>query len=326
MLWPHARIRRPRNVEIQERVAAVRRDHPESEAWLSLLEAALGESETGVTWSAAVPTPASERPIKAPVLSHNEITVDARAARSWVRRLLKLTPAVNPRRIDGLALIEAAVCHDDARIDALAVEGGVEPQALRVLGQMAALPLLQACARGLATELPATWWEGYCPVCGAWPVVAEYTGLERKRQLRCGRCGTGWAIPLLRCVFCDETAHDNLGYLTPEAGEQTRKIEVCHTCKGYVKGVTTVRALAAWAILLDDLTTVPLDVAALERGYRRPERPGYLIQSRIVEQPPMRGWRKLVEVGGGWWRLLRRGLHHPPAPPPSSTDLRRGEA
>ena len=303
-----------------------RRDNPESEAWLGLLEAALGESEDGAMWEAAVPT-AAERPIKAPVLSHAQITLDGRAARGWVRRLLQLTPTVNWRRIDGLELLEAALCHDDARIDALAAAGGegegADPHALRVLGQMAVLPLLQACGRRLASELPATWWEGYCPLCGAWPVVAEYTGLERKRQLRCGRCGTGWAIPLLRCVFCDETQHDNLGYLTPEAGEQTRKIEVCHTCKGYLKGVTTVRPLAPWAILLDDLTTVPLDVAALERGYHRPERPGYSLECLITER---RGWGRLVEVGGGWWRLLRRGLHHPPAPPPSSTDLRRGEA
>jgi FdhE protein len=284
MLWPNARIRHARNVEIQERVAAARRAAPESDAWLGLLEAALDESEDSATWEAAVPRPAAERPVKAPVLSHTEITIDARAARSWVRRLLKLTPTANPRRIDGLALLEAAVCHDDARIDSLAAAGGAgaEPHALRVLGQMAALPLLHACARGLASEVPATWWEGYCPLCGAWPVVAEYAGLERKRQLRCGRCGTGWAIPLLRCVFCDETEHGNLGYLTPEAGEQTRKIEVCHTCKGYMKGFTTVRGLAPWAILLDDLTTVPLDVAALERGYRRPERPGYALEARIV--------------------------------------------
>src|SRR2546427_4274430 len=341
MHWPHARIRRPRNVAIQERVAVARRDNPESQAWLGLLEAALGESEDGDRWEAAVPT-APERPIKAPLLSHTRITVDGRAARSWVHRLLKLTPQVNARRIDGLGLLEAAVCQDDARIDALAAAGregeGADPHALRVLGQMAVLPLLQACGRRLASELPATWWEGYCPLCGAWPVVAEYTGLERKRQLRCGRCGTGWAIPLLRCVFCDETQHDNLGYLTPEAGEQTRKIEVCHTCKGYVKGVTTVRPLARgasgrtvvtpfrytckgylkgvttvrplapWAILLDDLTTVSLDVAALERGYQRPERPGYTLEARI-------------EGRGAWWRLWRMVEALAKQPPPTSTDL-----
>jgi len=112
----------------------------------------------------------------------------------------------------------------------------------------------------------------------------------------------------LRCVFCDETQHDNLGYLTPEAGEQTRKIEVCHTCKGYLKGVTTVRPLAPWAILLDDLTTVPLDVAALERGYHRPERPGYALEAHI-------------EDGGGWWRLWRMVEAVTKQPPPTSTNL-----
>ncbi len=293
MHWPHARIRRARNLETQERVAAARRDNPESEQWLGLLEAALGENENGAVWEAAVPSPrpAAERPVKAPLLSDVQMTVDGRAARGWVRRLLTLAHPGNARRIDGMALLEAAVCHDDERLDALARAGGMEAPALRVVAQMAALPLLQACTRRLAGELPPSWWEGYCPMCGAWPVVAEYTGLERKRRLRCGRCGTGWAIPVLRCVFCDETWHENLGYFTPEAGEQTHKIEVCDTCKGYVKGFTTVRALPPWAILLDDLATVPLDVVALERGYRRPERPGYALRAEVVE------------VGGGRWSL-----------------------
>ena len=281
MLWPHARIRPARNVELLERVAAVRHATPESDAWLTLLEAALAESEDGAVWEAAVPSPAADRPVKAPLLAHTRITLDARATRGWVRRLLTLALPGEARKVDEIALLDAALSHDDEALDALARAGGADPSVLRVAGQMALLPLLQACARRLAPDVPAAWWEGYCPVCGAWPAVAEYTGLERKRQLRCGRCGAGWAIPLLRCVYCDETHHDNLGYLTPEAGEQSRKIEVCNTCKGYLKAVTTVRPLAPWAILVDDLTTVPLDIAALERGYRRPERPGYALEARV---------------------------------------------
>jgi FdhE protein len=295
MLWPNRRLRRPRNVELEERVAAVRRETPESDPWLKLLQAALAESETSAVWETAVPKPAAERPAKAPLLSHIRIMLDARAPRGWVRRLLELALPAEARKIDAIALLEAALCHDDARIDGLARSCGADPAVLRVAGQMALLPLLQACARALAPAVPAAWWEGYCPVCGAWPVVAEYAGLERKRQLACGRCGTRWAIPQLRCVYCDETDHDRLGYLTPEAGEQTRKVEVCNSCKGYLKAVTTVRPLAPWAILVDDLTTVPLDIAALERGYQRPERPGYPLECRIVEQPPMHGW----------WRLWR---------------------
>jgi len=294
MLWPPARLRRTRNVELQERLAQARRDNPEAEAWLGLLEAALDESENAAGWEAAVPQLAADRPVKTPLLYRARLTVDGRAVRNWVRRLLGLAPQVNGGRrgMDGLALLEAAVCQDDGRLDALAAAAGTDAQVVRVVGQMAAVPLLQACARGLVSQIPASWWEGYCPVCGAWPVVAEYTGLERKRQLRCGRCGTGWAIPLLRCAFCDEIQHDNLAYLTPEEGEQTRRIEVCQTCKGYLKAVTTVRASAPWAILIDDLMTVHLDVAALERGYRRPERPGWALETHI-------------EVGGGrggWWR------------------------
>ena len=295
MLWPPARRRRTRNVEIQERLAQARRDNPEAEAWLGLLGAALDESENAARWEAAVPQLVADRPVKAPLLSHAPLTVDHRAVHNWVRRLLGLAPQVNgaKRGMDGLALLEAAVCQDDTRLDALAAAAGSEAQAVRVVGQMAAVPLLQACARGLASQIPASWWEGYCPVCGAWPVVAEYTGLERKRQLRCGRCGTGWAIPLLRCVFCDEIEHDNLAYLTPEEGEQTRRIEVCQTCKGYLKGVTTVRPSATWSILIDDLMTVHLDVAALERGYQRPSRPGYALEAQLLEDGGGRG---------GWWR------------------------
>jgi len=257
------------------------------------LEPALAESEAGAAapWEAAVPQPAPDRPVKAPLLFRTQMTIDGRAARSWVRRLLKLAGRANGGggrigRIDGLALLEAAVGQDDARVDALAASVGVEPHAVRVVGQMAALPLLRACARHLARDLSPTWWEGYCPVCGAWPVVAEYTGLERKRQLRCGRCGAGWAIPTLRCVFCDETDHEHLGYLTPDGagGEQMRKVEVCNTCKGYLKALTTVRPLAPWAILLDDLITVPLDVAAFERGFQRPERPGYALEARLTDR------------------------------------------
>jgi len=50
-----------------------------------------------------------------------------------------------------------------------------------------------------------------------------------------------------------------------------------------VKGVATVRTLAPWAVLLDDLTTVPLDVAALERATGGPTGRGTLW---TLESPP----------------------------------------
>ncbi len=154
MLWPHARFRRARNVELQQRVAEARRERPESEAWLGLLEAALGESEAGAGWDAAVPRAAVERPVKAPLLAHAGIAVDGRAARRWVRRLLKVSDRMNPRTIDAVALLEAAVCQDDARSDALAVAAGADPHALRVVGQMRGLAG-RGGVRGARAQAPA---------------------------------------------------------------------------------------------------------------------------------------------------------------------------
>lgn len=281
MLWPYPRVRRPRDVDVRRRVAEVRGEHPESETWLTLLEAALGETEDGAIWAAAVPRPAAGRPVNAPLLFRTEMTVDQRRASGWVRRLLRLSGAKAGARVDAVALLEAAVCQDYARIDALADEFAADASALRVIAQLAAIPLLQACGRALAGEVPASWGEGYCPVCGAWPIVAESVGIERKRRARCGRCGTAWSSQPLRCVYCNESHHEHLGYLTPEESEATRTVEVCKTCKGYLKGLTTVRALAPWAVLLDDLTSVHLDLVALERGYQRPERPAYPLEARI---------------------------------------------
>ena len=289
MFWRRD-VRHLASAELQKRLVEARRQSAESEVWLDLLELALGESRDGAGWQDAAPPPPPQRPVKTPLLFRAHLTVDRRTARRYVHRLLERAELRLPR-LDVAAFLEAAVCQDDGRIDALAAGG--DPHPVRVVAQMAVLPLLQACAHATGLEAPPSWWEGYCPVCGAWPALAEFRGLERKRWLRCGRCGSGWEREWLRCPFCDEQSHEQLGYLAPEEGEATRKVEVCDSCKGYLKAHATVSALPPCAVLLEDLTTVPLDVAALDRGYRRPERPGYALEAR-------------VEDGGGWWRLWRR--------------------
>ncbi len=282
MLWPLTRRRHVTNPQLAQRIDAVRNQNPESERWLMLVEAAFAEADENQAWADAVLTVANERPIRAPLLHQSQIAVRRRVLHRWVREVLDLADADGS--LEPVELLEAALCQDDSRL---------ETPELRVVAQMAALPLLQTCGRALAAQVPSSWWEGYCPVCGAWPTLAEFRGLERKRWLRCGRCATGWEVPWLRCPFCDETQHTNLGYLAPEEGETTRKVEVCDTCKGYVKAEPTVKHLAPWEIVLDDLATVPLEVAALDRGYHRPERPGWALEAEVVE---------VGESGGGWWR------------------------
>jgi FdhE protein len=279
MLWPTSR-RRQLAAEPAQRLADVRQKNPESETWLALVEAALVESQDAATWDASVPAPLDGRPARAPLLHGAELSVDHRSVKRFVHHLARLAGldgAAN--RLEALDLLEAAIRQDDARIDALATG---DPATLRVVAQVAVVPLLRACARTIGTEISPAWWEGYCPLCGAWPTLAEFRGLERKRWLRCGRCGVGWEVPWLRCPFCAETSHENLGYLAPEEGETARKVEVCDSCKGYVKAEPTVRELPWWGVVLDDVETVALDVAALDRGYHRPDRPGFGVEVKII--------------------------------------------
>lgn len=279
MLWPRTR-RRQLDAEQAQRLADVRQKNPESETWLALVEAALAECQDAATWDAAVPAPVEGRPVRAPLLHGVEIGVHRRSASRYVRRLARLAGLDGgAHRLDALDVLDAAIRQDDARVDAFAMG---DPSKLRVVAQVAAVPLLRECARTIGSAVSPTWWEGYCPLCGAWPSLAEFRGLERKRWLRCGRCGTGWEVPWLRCPFCAETSHEHLGYLAPADGETARKVEVCDTCKGYVKAEPTVRELPWWGVLLDDVATVALDVAALDRGYHRPERPGFELKVNIV--------------------------------------------
>lgn len=267
---------------MEQRLSRVRKENPEWESWVDLLEVALNGIGNGSAWEAAVP---SSPPLSgaAPWLHGTRVHLDGRVARRWVRSLLKRTrKRRRTRSLDALRLLEAAVRQEDDQIDALALEADTEREALRVVAQMAAMPLLQACGRARDGQLPNGWSLGYCPVCGAWPALAEFRGIERKRWLRCGRCGTGWEITWLRCPFCGEADHEHLGYLAAEDdGHDRWRVDVCKTCDGYVKGMTTVRETPPWAVLLEDLASVHLDLVALDRGYRKPEKPGYRVDTRI---------------------------------------------
>jgi FdhE protein len=88
--------------------------------------------------------------------------------------------------------------------------------------------------------------------------------------------------------------HKRLGVLLPDPHDAPGQIDTCMTCKGYLKAYTTFQALPAYAVALQDLATIALDVAALDRGYTRPERPGYALACRLVASPVHRrtilGW------------------------------------
>ncbi len=115
-----------------------------------------------------------------------------------------------------------------------------------------------------------SWGHGYCPTCGSWPLLGEFRGLEQIRWLRCGLCAAGWEFPRLACPFCDNHDHQRLGYLHVEGEEGRRRAATCEDCRGYVKLLATLGPLSPPQLLVADVATFYLDLAAAERGYAGP--------------------------------------------------------
>ncbi len=107
-------------------------------------------------------------------------------------------------------------------------------------------------------------------VCGAWPSLGEFRGLEQVRFLRCGLCAMSWEFPRLQCPFCGNDDHRQLGYLHQEGEESKHRVATCDACRGYIKMVATLGPLEPVRLLVMDVATLPLDLVAAERGYAVP--------------------------------------------------------
>lgn len=294
-----------RTAERRKQLEEARRRRPEATTWLDLVDRALDAAEQPV-WTQLQPRLPTLRDPAAPLLHDAIVTVEPRPARRWVRGLLKAAArapeegaaslaGLRGRAVDPVELLTAGAGEDTDYLHELAGNGDADPAAVATVARLAALPLLRGCATALEDRVPAGWDRGYCPVCGGWPALAELRGLERIRVLRCGRCATGWQLPVLVCPFCDERDHEGHVTLAEEGQEQRRRVDACRSCSGYIKTFTTLAPLAAWAIPLEDLASLELDLVADQREFQRPDAPAREVCVRVVAAEGA-----LARLTGGW--------------------------
>lgn len=187
------------------------------------------------------------------------------SADAVVRALDRAAPTID---LDLLATGALAGTWDE--ITDLAPRLDIDPHALTTVLDWAARPALRAGAAAVRSLLTAAAWSrGHCPACGASPTLSVIRGKENERWLHCGRCGTGWAFPRVRCPSCGERNHHRLGVLHGPGEGEYRRVEVCESCRGYVKSVAALEAPDADTVLELDLETAGLDFVAVERGYGR---------------------------------------------------------
>lgn len=176
----------------------------------------------------------------------------------------------------GVAELRAALATPEARALAITwlVEGEPaappppQPGLLRYLGWMAfGRALAPAVAGFSAARDDGAWRRPTCPTCGALPVMARLVEKDagRERQLVCGCCATRWGWRRVGCPYCGNEAADRLALLELE-GPSGLRLDVCESCKGYLK---TYAGQGQEALFLADWPTLVLDAMAGERGYVR---------------------------------------------------------
>jgi hypothetical protein len=186
---------------------------------------------------------------------------DGDAARALAR-------ALRPGGLDAGEMLQDVLAARPEAIHARAGALGLDPALTATVLRWALFPVLARFRAGLDSILQKIHWQkGSCPVCGSWPLLGEYRGLEQTSFLRCGLCAAVWEFPRLGCPFCDNRDHRQLGYLHVDGQEGKERAATCDACGGYVKMVATLTALNEPQLLVAEVATVPLDLAATERGF-----------------------------------------------------------
>ena len=272
-------------------LSGLKSQRPEWAPWLAVVEETWRDAGNRA-WHTAVPDVCHEPQSATPILAGAQVVVDGRAAHNLLRRLLEVAfrsgtaqmatlRSVREADPDPMTMFRASLCQDRVPIAEAAAASNADAAALEAVIALIAVPFLHACNRQWASSLPPGWREGYCCVCGAWPAFAEVRGIERTRVFRCGRCGCGWHARPLRCPYCGIDDHRALVSLVPQHGGSHGVIEACTSCHSYAKTFTRLQGCAPETVMLDDLASVHLDVAALEEGYTRPQGPGYRLDVTV---------------------------------------------
>lgn len=139
------------------------------------------------------------------------------------------------------------------------------PASLDQVLLLALRPFLSRSAESLAEKVDiGSWKHGHCPFCGWEPDIAVIMP-NADRRLICGRCNASWQFATLACPFC---MNDDRGLITSFATRDGRyRVYACDVCRRYLKAYDARHATRPVMVSVDTIATLPLDAAAIQRGY-----------------------------------------------------------
>jgi FdhE protein len=130
---------------------------------------------------------------------------------------------------------------------------------------LAMRPFLSRCAEVLQQrpEL-GIWTHSHCALCGGEPDFSVITP-SAERHLICSRCTLRWKYEALTCPYCRNADRARItSFATPDG---QYRVYGCDRCRRYLKAYDGRRSPRPVMPIVDAVATLPLDAAAIQRGY-----------------------------------------------------------
>lgn len=147
---------------------------------------------------------------------------------------------------------EALVFGNEGGLGNLAQGRGLEPAVLHFAASFVLAPVLRAVTARLLDDdgqgpwdKQGMWKEGFCPVCGALPVIgwldrsrldeknAFLVGGGGKKHLHCGLCGAAWKFRRNACPACGKEGNDVVEFLRESGAAHGERLDWCTGCRSY---------------------------------------------------------------------------------------------
>ena len=138
---------------------------------------------------------------------------------------------------------------------------GLEPVFIQAMR-----PFLARSADAIMAKTDLTGWtRGSCPLCAGEPDFAVITP-SADRILICGRCLARWRFHQLTCPFCLNADRGRITSFASRDGQY--RLYACDECERYLKAYDARRASRPVMPAVDGVATLPLDAAAMQKGYK----------------------------------------------------------
>jgi FdhE protein len=217
-----------------------------------------------------------------PLIQKEDFPIDLEASVRLFQSLCQIGVEANPHMAEQVRKIQKAMENQklnlqklfekkttEKKVETVVNELGLDKKVFSFLIQNSTYPSIEIAVKQLSRELESeTWTKGYCPICGSLPLMSVLKEDAGKRYLLCSYCRYLWRTDRLFCPFCNNNDHETLHYLFSEE-EEAYRIDLCDKCHQYIKTVD-YRNLAESDPVLEDLSTLHLDVLASQKGYQRP--------------------------------------------------------